>query len=98
MMQRRLRQLRDEGTTFFWKSVHGRMRRLQGGVAVVPFIEEKFVRLDGQSVDVEVAAVPLNFQDRPSVQLMARDSSQRKRTAESPREQAGPHDRPPEFA
>ena len=53
MMQRRLRQLREEGTTFFWKSAESRMQR---DAAVVPFIEEKFVRLDNnQVVDVEVA-------------------------------------------
>ncbi|PYL00297.1 MAG: hypothetical protein DME19_05585 [Verrucomicrobia bacterium] len=79
MMQRRLRQLREDGTTFFWKSVQGRMQRLDGDVAIVPFIEEKFVRLDGQVVDVEVAAAPLTFKDRPALQIVARDITQRKR-------------------
>jgi len=86
MMQRRLRQLREEGTTFFWKSAQGRMQRLEGGVAVVPFIRGKLVGLDGRVVEVEIAAAPLTFQDRPSVQLIARDVTSRKNAEESPRE------------
>ena len=82
MMQRRLRQLREEGTTFFWKSAQSRMQRLQGDAAVVPFIEEKFVRLDNQVVDVEVAAAPLTFENRPAVQIIARDITHRKRATE----------------
>jgi len=35
---------------------------------------------------VEIAAAPLTFQDRPSVQLIARDVTSRKNGAESPRE------------
>ena len=82
MMQERLRQLREEGTTLFWKSAQGRLQRLEGDATVVPFIEERFVRLDGQVVAVEVAAAPLTFADRPSVQIIARDVTQRKRTAQ----------------
>jgi len=78
MMQRHQRQLREEGTTFFWKSAEGRMQRMGGDVAGVPFIENKFVRLDGGVVDVEVAAAPLTFADRPSVQLIARDITHRR--------------------
>lgn len=82
-MQRRLRQLREEGTTFFWKSAQNRMQRLEGDVAVVPFIEERLVRLDGRVVNVEIAAAPLTFHDRPSVQLIARDITPRRRVAGS---------------
>jgi CheY-like chemotaxis protein len=82
MMQRRLRQLREEGTTFFWKSAQGRMQRLDEDAVAVPFIDEQFVRLDGKVVDVEVAAAPLTFQERPAVQIIARDITQRRRSAE----------------
>jgi len=78
MVQRRMRQLRDEGTTFFWKSAANRMRRPKGEETIIPFIEEKFVRLDGREVEVEVAATPLTFQDEPSVQIIARDITERK--------------------
>jgi len=80
----RLRQLREEGTTFFWKSAQGRVQRLEEDLAVVPFIEERLVGLDGRVVDVEIAAAPLTFQDRPSVQFIARDTTQRRYLAGSP--------------
>jgi PAS domain S-box-containing protein len=82
MLEQRLRDLREEGTTFFWKSARGRIQRLEGDVPVVPLIEGRFLRLDGQVVDVEVAAAPLTFQDRPSVQMIVRDITHRKPTAE----------------
>jgi PAS domain S-box-containing protein len=82
-MQRHLRQLREEGTTFFWKSAQDRMQRLEGDVAVVPFIKERLVGVDGRVVDVEIAAAPLTFQDRPSVQLVARDITSRRHVAGS---------------
>jgi PAS domain-containing protein len=81
-MQQHLHQLREEGTTLFWKSAQGRLQRLEGEEPVVPFYEEKFVRLDGRVVDVEVVAAPLTFENRPSVQIIARDMTQRKRAAE----------------
>ena len=82
MMQTHLRQLREEGTTFFWKSAQGRMQRMEGDTAGVPFIENKFVRLDGGVVGVEVAAAPLTFEERPSVQLIARDITHRRQSVE----------------
>jgi PAS domain S-box-containing protein len=88
-MQQRLRQLREEGTTFFWKAAQGRMQRLEGDVAVVPFIKERLVRLDGGTVDVEIAAAPLTFQDRPSVQLIARDVTPRRLAGDRHAGQAG---------
>ena len=45
----------------------------------VPFVEEKFLRLDGTSVDVEVAAVPFQYQGRQSIQIIARDITERKK-------------------
>jgi diguanylate cyclase (GGDEF)-like protein/PAS domain S-box-containing protein len=44
----------------------------------VPFAEEKLIRLDGMEIDVEVAAVPFTFKDKPAVQVVARDISARK--------------------
>ena len=41
-------------------------------------IEEKFIRLDGTIVDVEVAAMPLIYNGKPSIQVVARDITQRK--------------------
>jgi diguanylate cyclase (GGDEF)-like protein/PAS domain S-box-containing protein len=59
-------------------SVLARMRRLDRGESV-PFVEEKFVRLDGRVIDVEAGAVPFTFHDMPAVQMVIRDISDRKR-------------------
>jgi light-regulated signal transduction histidine kinase (bacteriophytochrome) len=45
---------------------------------VLPLLEEKFVRLDGSEVDVEVKAVPIRLENKPAVQLIVRDISERK--------------------
>jgi len=45
---------------------------------VLPLIDEKFVRLDGTAVDVEVKALPIIFNDEPAVQLIVRDITDRK--------------------
>jgi len=45
--------------------------------------EEKFIRLDGTAVDVEVKAIPLTFERRPAGQIIARDITDRKRAEEA---------------
>ncbi len=52
------------------------------GGQLAPIIEEKFVRLDGTSVDVEVSAVAIEWQGATGVQVMARDISARKEAEE----------------
>jgi diguanylate cyclase (GGDEF)-like protein/PAS domain S-box-containing protein len=59
-------------------SVTARMRRLDRGESV-PFVEEKFIRLDGRAIHVEAGAVPFTFHDAPAVQVVIRDVSERKR-------------------
>ena len=41
-------------------------------------VEEKYIRLDGTPIFVEVKAMPMIMDDKPSVQLTARDISDRK--------------------
>ena len=55
--------------------VAGRIAR--GGPA--PPLEEKFLRLDGSAVDVEVTAIPLTVNGRPGAQVIAHDLTARKR-------------------
>jgi PAS domain S-box-containing protein/putative nucleotidyltransferase with HDIG domain len=43
-----------------------------------PFVEEKFLRMDGSSLDVEVAVVPYQFQGEDYIQILARDITERK--------------------
>ena len=58
--------------------VKERIRQLEQGKEV-PLLEEKYVRLDGTIVDVEVAASPIFFQGEPMVQVITRDITERKR-------------------
>jgi PAS domain S-box-containing protein len=44
---------------------------------VLPLVEEKFVRLDGSVVDVEVKAIPIRFRNQAAVQLIVNDISER---------------------
>lgn len=63
--------------------VRERIRRglVEGRTA--DWIEEKFVRLDGNTVDVEVASVPFTYRGRPAMQVVARDITESKRTEEA---------------
>jgi|GEM_PF-1546153 len=66
-------------------AVQARVEQLQSEGKGVPLIEEKFIRLDGTTVDVEVAAVPITFKGQPAVQTVIRDITARKQ-AEAERE------------
>ena len=45
-----------------------------------PLTEQKWVRLDGTVIDVQVAAIPLTYQNKPATQVVARDITGRKQT------------------
>ena len=45
----------------------------------LPTTEEKFNRLDGTSVEVEVRAIPTKYKEKPAVQLIVQDVTERKR-------------------
>ena len=55
-----------------------RERRVHEDGFAVPLLEQKFVRLDGTPVEVEVAAMPLLYHDKPAVQVVIRDITERK--------------------
>ena len=63
-------------------TVDKRIARVNADAAEPAFVEEKFVRLDGTIIDVEVAAVPFLYNDQPAVQMVARDIGERKRVEE----------------
>jgi len=46
---------------------------------VVPVMEEKFIRLDGTEIDVEVTAAPIHFQNTLASLVIFRDITERKR-------------------
>jgi sigma-B regulation protein RsbU (phosphoserine phosphatase) len=56
---------------------------LMSGGQPAPLLEEKFIRLDGTVVDVEVNAVAIDWQGSKAVQVNARNITERKRAAES---------------
>jgi two-component system, cell cycle sensor histidine kinase and response regulator CckA len=54
------------------------LRLLEDGVTP-PAREEKYLRLDGTVVDVDVVAIPFTFQDRPAILVLAHDITERKK-------------------
>ena len=78
--------IRDFVHPDYWDAVQGRVRQVGEEGVGVPLVEEKLIRLDGTSVDVEAASVPISYQGRPAVQSVIHDISPRKR-AEVEREQ-----------
>lgn len=63
-------------------TVAKRLNELSVGNEVSPF-EEKFLRLDGSTVDVEVTAYPFTYQSKPAVQVVIRDLTEQKQAQES---------------
>ncbi len=45
--------------------------------------KKKFIDLDGQELDVEVAGVPISYQGAAAAQLVIRDISERKHAEET---------------
>lgn len=56
-----------------------RMKVVESGKAV-ELIEEKFVRADGQIVDVEVKSIPTFYRGKAAVHVIVRDIRERKKT------------------
>ena len=58
--------------------VIARMEELRRERRSVPLIEERWIRLDGSTVDVEVAASPCTYEGREGAQVVLRDVTERK--------------------
>ena len=65
------------------EKVIARMKKVAIEGVVLPFMEEKFIRPDGSVVDVEVKAMPIRFENKPAVQLIVRDITERKHAEEA---------------
>src|SRR4030065_730908 len=59
--------------------VEERVKRATSKKEKLEAIEEKFVRLDGKELDVEVSAIPTEFGGKPAVQVVIRDISEIKK-------------------
>ncbi|HVV73753.1 MAG TPA: ATP-binding protein, partial [Verrucomicrobiae bacterium] len=64
----------------YLKAVQQRRRQMREQGKPLPFLEQRWVRLDGTPVDVEVAAAPLIFAGKSAAQVIAHDITERKRT------------------
>ncbi|MET0516092.1 MAG: PAS domain S-box protein [Nitrospiraceae bacterium] len=64
------------------EEARSRFRQLMEGEEEVSFLEQRFVRLDGTSVDVEVTVARFVDQEVPAVLAVVRDVTERKRMAE----------------
>jgi PAS domain S-box-containing protein len=45
---------------------------------ILPTTEQKYLRLDGNSIDVEISSIPFTFEGKPAAQVIARDITERK--------------------
>lgn len=62
------------------ETVAGRIRALNEKREIAPRLEEKILRFDGQSVDVEVYAVPFSLSGKRGALVYMRDLTERKKT------------------
>jgi PAS domain S-box-containing protein len=66
--------------------VRQRILQVLNTSTAVPLIEEQFIRLDGQVIDVEVASAAHTYQGNSSVLSIARNITERKQMAEALRQ------------
>jgi PAS domain S-box-containing protein len=59
-----------------------RMKEVAAGVPA-PMMEQKYIRMDGKPVDVEVMAFPFVYRGEQCIQVIFRDISEKKQTEES---------------
>jgi two-component system, cell cycle sensor histidine kinase and response regulator CckA len=57
-------------------------QRISSGLTegkTLPVVEEKFLKLDGSPIDVEVAALPIVYEGKPAMQVVIRDVTEQKK-------------------
>jgi PAS domain S-box-containing protein len=57
---------------------HRQLEYLRRKRKALPLREDKFLRINGTALDVEVAATPLVYENRPAAQIVFRDITERK--------------------
>lgn len=72
--------------TDFHQIVIQRIRRMQQEGETAPILEEKFIRLDGGTLNVEVIGIPITYQGKVASQLIVHDITARKQTEEALRQ------------
>ena len=66
--------------------VRQRIKQTQEEAKVGAAIYEKFVRMDGSLIDVEVTAIPITFEGKPATQVVFHDVTERKQVEDALRE------------
>ncbi len=62
--------------------VMGRIRAMKSGEKALPLIRERFLKLDGTPIDVEVAAMPFSYRGSMAIMVVFRDISEKLRAEE----------------
>jgi PAS domain S-box-containing protein len=60
-----------------------RIKRMLAGESGLYPAEDRYVRLDGRTIDVEIRVTPFSYQGRPAIQVIGSDITDRKRVAET---------------
>ncbi len=63
----------------FLPAVLARMKNTPADQVVAPLVEQKFVKLDGSAMDVEIQATRISYAGAPAVQVAMRDVTEHKR-------------------
>jgi len=66
----------------YQKRINRRMKEVAAGLPA-PMVEQKYVRLDGEVIDVEAMAFPFMYSGEQCIQVIFRDISEKKATEES---------------
>lgn len=61
-----------------YDNIKKRLRELDSSGNIGPYLEERFIRNDGQVIDVEIAALNITYQGRPGTHVVVRDVTKRK--------------------
>ena len=64
----------------FRQLANKRMKAVIKKGEILPLVSEKFIRLDGSTIDVEVKSIPIVFEEKNAVQLIVRDITEQKNT------------------
>jgi PAS domain S-box-containing protein len=63
----------------FRDSIHQQIIAVMMEEYAIPLTEQKFMRVDGSSIEVEVAALPIVYKEKSAMQIVARDISEQKK-------------------
>jgi PAS domain S-box-containing protein len=70
----------------FLAIVQKRIKQTQEEAKIGNAIYEKFIRRDGSSIDVEVTAIPITYNDKPATQVVFHNVTERKQVEDALRE------------